>query len=153
MISQARLVMDTFKSLESKSISACNLCLKEVKDEYKRYLVDGRGQLNVLSELKNLDFNVANTSRYICRVCLDKLKKRRGLIRQLLNLEGELKRIHHEHPSNFHQLKRPGGNDVSTLNAKKQRESCHVFAGSSKRFAASMAYFARNTKASTAERL
>lgn len=123
MISQARLVMDTFKSLESKSIPACNLCLKEVKDEYKRYLVDGRGQLNVLSELKSLDFNVANTSRYICRVCLDKLKKRRGLIRQLLNLEGELKRVHHEHSSNIHQLKRPGGNDVSTLNAKKQRES------------------------------
>ena len=81
----------------SKSIPACNLCLKEVKDEYKRYLVDRWGQFNVLSELKSLDFNVANTSRYICRVCLDKLKKRRGLIRQLLNLEGELKRVHHEH--------------------------------------------------------
>ena len=123
MISQTRLVMDTSNSLQSKSIPACNLCLKEVKDEHKRYLVDGRGQFNVLSELKSLDFNVANTSRYICRVCLNKLKKRRGLTTQLLNLEGELKRIHHEHSSNIHQLKRPGGTDVSTLNAKKQRES------------------------------
>ena len=70
----------------------------------------------MLSELKSLDFNVTNTSRYICRVCLDKLKKRRGLITQLLNVEDEL---------NIHQLKRPGGNDVptETLNAKKQRES------------------------------
>lgn len=52
MISQARLVMDTSNSLQSKRIPACNLCLKEVKDEHKRYLVDGRGQFNVLSELK-----------------------------------------------------------------------------------------------------
>ena len=115
-------VMDTSNSLQSESIPACNLCLKEVKDEHKRYLVDGRGQFSVLSELKSLDFNVANTSRYICRVCLDKLK-RRGLITQLLNLEGEVKRAHLEHSSNIHHLKRPGGNDVSTLNAKKQRES------------------------------
>lgn len=89
MISQTRLVMDTSNSLQSKSIPACNLCLKEVKDEHKRYLVDGRGQFNVLSELKSLDFNVANRSHYICRVCLGKLKKCRGLITQLLNLEGE----------------------------------------------------------------
>ena len=105
MISQAQLVMDTSNSLQSKSIPACNLCLKEVKDEHKRYLVNGRGQFNVLSELKSLDFNVANTSRYICRVCLDKLKKRGGLITQVLNLEVELKRIHHKHSSNIHQLK------------------------------------------------
>ena len=103
VISQVQLVMDTSNSLQSKSIPACNLCLKEVKDEHKRYLVNGRGQFNVLSELKSLDFNVANTSRYICRVCLDKLKKRGGLITQVLNLE--LKRIHHEHSSNIHQLK------------------------------------------------
>lgn len=38
--------------LQSKSIPTCNLCLKEVKDKHKRYLVDGRGQLNVLSEFK-----------------------------------------------------------------------------------------------------
>ena len=68
-------VMDSSNSWQSKSIPACNLCFKEVKDEHKRYLVDGRGQFNVLSELKSLDFNAANTSRYICRVCLDKLKK------------------------------------------------------------------------------
>ena len=87
--------------------------------------MDGWGQFNVLSELNSLDFNVANMSRHICRVCLDKLKKQRGLITQLLNLEGELERVHvhHEHSSNIHQLKRPGGNDVSPLNAKKQRES------------------------------
>ena len=118
-------VMDSSNSWQSKSIPACNLCFKEVKDKHKRYLVDGRGQFNVLSELKSLDFNAANTSRYICRVCLDKLKKRRGLITQLLNVEDELKCVHNENSSNIHQLKRPRGNDVptETLNAKKQRES------------------------------
>ena len=118
-------VTDTSNILQSKSIPTCNLCHTEVKDEHKRYLVDRWGQFNVLAELKSLDFNVANTSRYICRVCLDKLKKRRGLITQLLNLEGELKHVHQEHSSNVYQLKRPGANDVSTetLNAKKQRES------------------------------
>ena len=80
--------MDTSNFLQSKSIFACNLCLKEVKDEHKSYLVDRRGQFNVLSELKRLDFNMANTSRYVCRVCIYKLKKRRELITQLLNLEG-----------------------------------------------------------------
>ena len=117
--------MDTSNFSQSKSIPSCNLCLKEVKDEHKRYLVDGKGQFNVLSELKSLDFNVANSSPYICRMCVDKLKKRRGLITQLLNLEGELKLLHQVHSSNIHQLKRPGSNDVSTetSNAKKRRES------------------------------
>lgn len=118
-------VMDSSHSLDSEGIPACILCFKEAKDEHKRYLVEGRGQFNVLSEIKTLDFNVANTSRYICRVCQNTLKKRRGLITQLSNLESELKRVYYEQSSNILQLKRPGGNDIATEtpNAKKQRES------------------------------
>ena len=48
-----------------------------------RNLVRGRGKFNVCEEIISLQFTVHDTSHHICKQCLRKLQKRRGLrIRQ-----------------------------------------------------------------------
>ena len=44
-----------------------------------RNLVRGRGKFNVYEEIISLQFTVHDTSHHICKQCLRKLQKRRGL--------------------------------------------------------------------------
>ena len=60
----------------------------------EREFLVGRGQFNVRSELESLEFNVSRTSRFICRGCIQKLKKRRGLINQLDSINSCIKNLH-----------------------------------------------------------
>ena len=62
----------------SQGVNACNLCFRKIERDYERFLVEGQGQFNVHFELKMLDFDVIHTSRYICRGCVQKLKKTQG---------------------------------------------------------------------------
>ena len=68
----------------------CVLCGREIVKYQERYLVEGRGTCNVREELKSLPFNVNNSSRFICQQCLRKLKKRKGLICQLREIDSAL---------------------------------------------------------------
>ena len=60
----------------------------------REFLVEGRGQFNVRSELESLEVNVSHTSPFICRGCIQKLKKRRGLINQLDSINSCIKNLH-----------------------------------------------------------
>ena len=57
----------------------------------ERYLVERRGKFNVGEELSRLPFNVPRTSKYICKGCLQLLKKRHGLANQLRDVDCKLK--------------------------------------------------------------
>jgi Na+/alanine symporter len=66
---------------------SCILCFKYIVKHNERYLVQGKGTFNVLEELRKLPFRVNLCySGYICKHCLYNLKKRAGLIRQLLEI-------------------------------------------------------------------
>ena len=71
-------------------------------------LVDGQGAFKVKEELDILEFTVHSKSAYICKSCIEKLKKRRGVINNLRNVEVNL----------LHHLKLPG-----QLNVKKKEKT------------------------------
>ena len=69
----------------------CVLCFQNIVKHQERYLVEGRGKFNVGEELSRLPFNVPRTNKYICKGCLQLLKKRHGLANQLRDVDCKLK--------------------------------------------------------------
>ena len=61
---------------------SCTLCHGIIEKAYQRYLVDGKAKFDVHASLSNLPFAVQIDSIYICKSCLDKLKKLDNLKRQ-----------------------------------------------------------------------
>ena len=87
----------------------------------------GKGKFNVISELQSLSFHGKHTSDYICRSCLQNLKKRRSLIDQLQKLESLLEETYNsqgrEQPLQSSELKRTSPEDYGFATPKKVRES------------------------------
>ena len=54
----------------------------------------GKGIFDVLSEIKSLPLHVQHTSHYICRGCIQTLKKRRSLLNQLANITTFFSKLH-----------------------------------------------------------
>ena len=62
---------------------SCTLCHGIIEKAYQRYLVDGKAKFDVRASLRsNLPFAVQIGSVYICKSCLDKLKKLDNFKRQ-----------------------------------------------------------------------
>ena len=61
------------------------LCARNVRN-----LLRGRGKFNVYHEIISLQLTVHDTSHYICKQCLRKLQKRRGLRTNLRELDEEI---------------------------------------------------------------
>ena len=57
----------------------CVLCFSSIEKQSDRNLVRKRGKFNVYEEIISLRFTVHDTSHHICKQCLRKLQKRRGL--------------------------------------------------------------------------
>ena len=57
----------------------CVLCFASIEKQSDRNLVRGRGKFNVYEEIISLQFTVHDTSHHICKQCLGKLQRRRGL--------------------------------------------------------------------------
>ena len=53
-------------------------------------LIQGRGQFKVFEEISSLQFVVHSTSPYICKSCVAKLRKRRGLHDNLKKIDEDL---------------------------------------------------------------
>lgn len=79
----------------SDSFIVCNLCCRVIEKSYERLLLSkGWKQFDILAEFASLQISVRSSgSNYICRNCVAKLKKRRGLLQQIEKLEGELKSL------------------------------------------------------------
>ena len=61
-----------------------------------RNFVRGRGKFNVYEEIISLQFTVHDTSHHLCKQCLRKLQKRRGLRNNLRELDQEILSSSHE---------------------------------------------------------
>ena len=63
---------------------SCGFCHNVIQKANNRLLVDGKAKFDIRTSLsKLLPFNIEIDSIYICRPCLDKLKKLENLNRQL----------------------------------------------------------------------
>lgn len=60
----------------------CILCFRVIEKAHERYLVSGKSKFNAKEAIQQLPFVVSDSSAYICRQCLDKLRKRSSLLTQ-----------------------------------------------------------------------
>eukprot|EP00794_Sanderia_malayensis_P019677 gene19677-21623_t len=72
---------------------SCLLCKSENIIPTHLYKVDGKGKFNVRACLKVIEFRSNSTSPYICRSCLEKLKKLDGLRKKLNEIVSEIHRF------------------------------------------------------------
>ena len=95
----------------------CCLCLRDIEKSYERLILERCSKdLDILAEIESLELSSLD-SKYICRQCVAKLKKRRGLLIQKGQVESELKNI-------CEKAKRAGEsleNDVDASAAKRAR--------------------------------
>ena len=73
-----------------KNMSDCVLCFSTILKNNDRNLVKSRSEFKVQEEILSLQFIVHETSPYICRSCVVKLRKRRGLYANVRKIEDEL---------------------------------------------------------------
>ena len=71
-------------------MSDCVLCFLPIVNHNDKNIVQGRGQFKVLEEISSLQFVVHCTSTYICKSCVSKLRKRRGLHDNLKKIDEDL---------------------------------------------------------------
>jgi len=71
-------------------MSDCVLCFSTILKNNDKNLVKSRGEFKVQEEILSLQFIVHETSPYICRSCVGKLRKRRGLYANVRKIEDEL---------------------------------------------------------------
>ena len=73
------------------SAKSCILCARDIVKSNERYLVEGKGKFDVIKELKSLPFLCERDGEYICKTCLQALKKRRGYLENIRKIEQDLK--------------------------------------------------------------
>ena len=74
----------------SEANICCILCFRVIKLKHERYLIIGKSKFNIKEAIQQLPFELLDSSPYICRQCLDKLRKRESLISQEKNIVAEL---------------------------------------------------------------
>ena len=87
----------------------CVLCFRYIDKGVERYRVEGKGKFDIVQALKSLPFNIRNSTTFICKQCLAKLKKRSGLVQQLSSLDNELKDVYQK---NENDSSYPGSEDI-----------------------------------------
>ncbi|KAJ7389081.1 hypothetical protein OS493_033663 [Desmophyllum pertusum] len=80
--------------MDRTMVKGCVLCFREIHNHHERYLVQGKRKFDVFQELRSLPFNLKSTSSFICKGCLNNLKKRSSLIGQLKELDNSLEKVH-----------------------------------------------------------
>lgn len=78
---------------------ACSICVKELNVKSDRNLVDSAGSFSPKAEIESLEFiNLVETPffKYICRRCVELLKKRRKLLDNLYGVNSELSSLYNE---------------------------------------------------------
>ena len=73
-----------------QNMSDCVLRFSTILKNNDRNLVKSRSEFKVQEEILSLQFIVHETSPYICRSCVGKLRKRRGLYANVRKIEDEL---------------------------------------------------------------
>ena len=120
-INSARFLINISKHVD-KSMSDCVLCFSPIVNHNDKNLVQGRGQFKVIEEISSLQFVVHCPSPYICKSCVAKLQKRRGL-------HDNLKKIDEDHFNDYSSKAFKAGLTVK----KKFQESVDSSASPEKR--------------------
>ena len=77
------------------SFEQCFLCKSGFSRAKDKYLIQERSKENLPFELNSLPFSLTfNSTDYLCRSCVNTLKKRRSLIEQLKQIEERFKSFH-----------------------------------------------------------
>ena len=77
------------------SFEQCFLCKSGFSRAKDKYLIQERSKENLPFELNSLPFSLTfNSTDYLCRSCVNTLKKRRSLIEQLKQIEARFKSFH-----------------------------------------------------------
>ena len=77
------------------SCEQCFLCKSKFNRAKDKYLKQGRSKENLPFELNSLPFSFTiNSTDFLCRGCVNTLKKRRSLIEQLKQIEERSKSFH-----------------------------------------------------------
>ena len=90
-------------------MSKCTLCFSDILKNSDRNLVEGKGGFKVKEELLTLPFKIEVNSPYICKSCVWKLKKRRGVINNLKEVEAVLVDLHQQSNSLKRKFKSVSG--------------------------------------------
>ena len=83
------------QSSKTQALSSCNLCSRFLTEKYDRILLEkGIKSFDAMAEIASLPFPLETIgSKYGCRNCVNKLKKRRTVITQMVDIETELKNL------------------------------------------------------------
>jgi len=73
-----------------KNMSDCVLCFSTILKNNDRNLVKSHSEFKVQEEILSLQFIIHETSPYICRSCVGKLRKQRGLYANVRKIEDGL---------------------------------------------------------------
>lgn len=100
----------------------CILCLRGILKVNEKYRVEGKGDFKVLPELESLPYNVERSSPFICKVCVNTLKKRRNLIKQVDSINESYRQIHNKSTSaSTISLKRTSDLNLQSISVKIHR--------------------------------
>ena len=84
--------------------------------------MQGKGTFKVLPAIESLSFHAERTSAFVYTVCVNKLKRRRNLIKQVDSIEDFYRDIHNKQNSVCTTtLKRISVANIETVSAKTQR--------------------------------
>ena len=85
-------------------MSTCALCFADIVKHNDKILVNGKGAFIIKEELSTLGFVVHLNSSYVSKRCVQKLKKRRGVINNLRQTEADLYECYHSKATNAGQI-------------------------------------------------
>lgn len=92
-------------------LNTCIICSRFIEKAYERCLIDGKSKFDIRASINELPFAVKNTSRHVCRQCLDKIRKRANLLEQEKKLVAQIKEAYDEGARSFADT-----DDVGPLN-------------------------------------
>ena len=106
-------------------LDECVLCKEAISRVKDKYIVEGRTKESLIFELKSLPFVVNLNCKYICKSCVNILKKRRKLIEQTQEIEERFKSKHFDsatgHSCGCSKRSNPGDNDGTNSDAVSKR--------------------------------
>ena len=73
-----------------QKMSDCVLCFSPSVNHNNKHFIQVRGQFKVFKEISSLQFVVHCPSPYICKLCVAKLRKRRGIQDNLKKIDEDL---------------------------------------------------------------
>ena len=107
----------------------CILCEEVIWRSKDKYIVEGRTKESLIFELKSLPFVVNLNCKYICKRCVNILKKRRKLIEQTQEIEERLNSKHvnsaNSHSSGSSKRNNPDDNDGNSDAVTKKSRTVH----------------------------